>query len=93
MGFMMKAAIWAVLALALLGLPFLVFAEEKTKTSCVEQLKLVDALAREYDRQHDNAVREKVSYQVAYEQEKARRLALEKQLAELTAKAAPATPE
>ncbi len=67
--------------------------DKKKGPSCQDQLKLVDALAREYDRNRDTAVREKVSYQRAYEQERGLRMALEKQVAELKAKAEPAKPE
>lgn len=69
-----------------------VSADDKAKATtlpCPEQLRMVSDLAKEYDLTRDTAIREKVAYKSAYDAEHARRLALDKQLAELQKTFAP----
>jgi len=60
---------------------------EPTPAPLQEQVKMMEELANEYARLHTAAVREKVAYKKAYEDERALRHKAEKQLADL-AKAA-----
>jgi outer membrane lipoprotein-sorting protein len=79
-------------AIVVLALAATVSAEQPA-ASCQEQLKLIEDLSSEFDHSRDTAVREKVVYKRAFENERARRLALEKQLAEIKAKLEPVEPK
>ena len=83
-----------VILLLILFVPFPLFAaDKKPDVTCQDKLKMVDAMAQEYDRLHGQAVREKISYKQAYEMEKAAREALQKQVTDLKAKYEPAKDE
>jgi hypothetical protein len=87
---MMIRSLVSLLVVCALAAPVLA---EQPVASCQEQLKLVEDLSSQFDHSRDTAVREKVVYKRAFENERARRLALEKQLAEIKAKLEPVEPK
>ena len=61
-------------------------AADKPKDECPDNLTIASGLAREYSEKMGNALHEKIVYKINFEQERVKRVALEKELEELKAK-------
>lgn len=83
--FMVFVVLCVIVMLGFAGIEVLQ-AADKPKDDCHDNLVVASGLAREYSEKMGNALQEKVVYKVNFEQERAKRVALEKELEELKAK-------